>query len=396
MDYNVSDFYHTFEDQLILLTDDSGFNKPINAVGILDYEFDPSVKDRYICDNFQPNELVFATFLYAKKNPYLVGDAVRHLIDKGCSALLIRNVFNLPIQETIIRYANSKGFTIFLLKGRNIYFEDLVYEVARHREMLGNSDFYAEEINELLYGNLSEQDIVNHVKRILPSLKPSYFFVYAVPEKGLTSEDYGRALDKYRDSALFSASNKLLKFGDKLLFAFSSDSLSQDYNKDTFKEISALLNSCCGRITTIGISEPHYYMFEARDAIQESLYAAAYGSTETGEYTLYDRIGVYKLILPYCRTQDFSKFSDHVLNPIRDYDAENSTALLRTLEIYIKEGSSLKQAAIRLDQHENTVRYRLEKINALCNLDYKKPQDAEQLSMAIKISVGRDMSEPRA
>ena len=91
MDYTVSDFYHVFKEKLLLLAGEGGLPREVSSVGILDYELDPSVKDRYICDNFHHDMLVVATFLYAKKNPYLIGDAVRHLIQKGCSGLLIRN-----------------------------------------------------------------------------------------------------------------------------------------------------------------------------------------------------------------------------------------------------------------------------------------------------------------
>ena len=133
MDYTVSDFYHVFKEKLLLLAGEGGLPREVSSVGILDYELDPSVKDRYICDNFHHDMLVVATFLYAKKNPYLIGDAVRHLIQKGCSGLLIRNVFNLPVPETVLRYADSKDFPILLVNGSGIYFEDFVYEVTRRR-----------------------------------------------------------------------------------------------------------------------------------------------------------------------------------------------------------------------------------------------------------------------
>ena len=80
MDYTVSDFYHVFKEKFLLLAGECGLSRGVNSVGILDYELDPSVKDRYICDNFHEGMIVVSTFLYAKKNPYLIGDAVRHLV----------------------------------------------------------------------------------------------------------------------------------------------------------------------------------------------------------------------------------------------------------------------------------------------------------------------------
>lgn len=69
MDYTVSDFYHVFKEKFLLLAGESGLSRGVNSVGILDYELDPSVKDRYICDNFQEGMIVVSTFLYAKRTP---------------------------------------------------------------------------------------------------------------------------------------------------------------------------------------------------------------------------------------------------------------------------------------------------------------------------------------
>lgn len=57
MDYTVSDFYHVFEEKFVLLAGKGGLSRNVNSVGILDYELDPSVKDRYICDNFREGML---------------------------------------------------------------------------------------------------------------------------------------------------------------------------------------------------------------------------------------------------------------------------------------------------------------------------------------------------
>ena len=62
MDYTVSDFYHVFKEKFLLLAGESGLSRGVNSVGILDYELDPAVKDRYICDNFHEGMIVVSTF----------------------------------------------------------------------------------------------------------------------------------------------------------------------------------------------------------------------------------------------------------------------------------------------------------------------------------------------
>ena len=47
--------------------------------------------------------------------------------------------------------------------------------------------------------------------------------------------------------------------------------------------------------------------------------------------------------------------------------------------------------AAALTQHENTVRYRLEKIRTVCGLSYRFAADGEQLSLAAKIHMARTL-----
>lgn len=391
MDYTVSDFQHAFKEKLLLLAGEGGLSRQVDSVGILDYEMDPSVKDRYICDNFHENMLVTATFLYAKKNPYLIGDAVRYLIQKGCSGLLIRNVFELPIPETVLRYADSKNFPILLVNGKGVYFENFVYEVTRRREQMESIDFYADELNALMSGDIAEQEIERHTRNIVPSLKPSHFIACAIPTEAMDTEAYLALVAAYQRSSLFHITNKLIKCGNELLFIYSSDTLSQEYGKSLFDEIYELLKSGGGGALRMGVSAPHYYLHEFKNALMESRYAVSGLPVDSSGYTLYEHLGAYQIILPYCGTEAFQKFSNHILDPIRDYDAENGTALFETLLTYIEQGADLKKAAKLLGQHENTVRYRLEKLRGICSIDYRSQDGNEQLSLAVKIYIARRM-----
>ena len=389
MDYTVSDFYHVFKEKFLLLAGESGLSRGVNSVGILDYELDPSVKDRYICDNFHEGMIVVSTFLYAKKNPYLIGDAVRHLVRKGCSALLIRNVFNLQIPETVLKYADSKGFPILVVNGSGVYFEDFVYEVRHRREQMEYTNFYADTIHTLLGDTLSPEEIVRRTKEVIPSLRPSYFVAYAVLTEPMATDDYLGLLHEYQNSALFNITNRIIKFEDNLLFIFSSDTRSKDYGEDLFFAAFDLFSGGGQRELRLGVSAPHYYITEFREAILEGKYAASCRPSGREGIVCYDEIGVYRLLLPFCHSRDFECFSEQILDPIRDYDTENGTALFETLLSYVKNDADLKKTAAALTQHENTVRYRLEKIHTVCGLSYRVNAEAEQLSLAVKIHLAR-------
>lgn len=72
-----------------------------------------SLNQKYANLNFLPERMVVSSLLFAKNAPFMIRDAVKYLISKDASALVIKNVFCLPIHESILRYADSKNFPIF-------------------------------------------------------------------------------------------------------------------------------------------------------------------------------------------------------------------------------------------------------------------------------------------
>jgi DNA-binding PucR family transcriptional regulator len=80
-------------------------------------------------------------------------------------------------------------------------------------------------------------------------------------------------------------------------------------------------------------------------------------------------------------------FKKKILEPINEHDAENNSNLLETLTQFVLSGCSISFTAKMISQHENTVRYRLEKIAFLTGLDFKSPAQLEELALAIKIDI---------
>ena len=79
------------------------------------------------------------------------------------------------------------------------------------------------------------------------------------------------------------------------------------------------------------------------------------------------------------------------MDPIAEYDAENKTSLTETLSVYVRANEDLAAAARQLAQHEQTIRYRLNRIYEISGLDKKSLADTEELSLAMKLELARQM-----
>ncbi|MFJ2745617.1 helix-turn-helix domain-containing protein [Streptomyces sp. NPDC087440] len=82
---------------------------------------------------------------------------------------------------------------------------------------------------------------------------------------------------------------------------------------------------------------------------------------------------------------DVTAYTARVLGPVRDYDAERGTELLRTLDAYFAQGSSLARAKDVLHVHVNTVVQRLERVGRLLGPDWNTPARALELQLALRL-----------
>ena len=114
---------------------------------------------------------------------------------------------------------------------------------------------------------------------------------------------------------------------------------------------------------SVGVGRLHYSVAEICRSFQEARQALSLGRFRQPEdgITCYEDLGVLKL-LSHIRTEELDDFAQECLGPLMDYDSQNNTELLHTLEIYFQENESMSRAAEKLFIHANTLRNRLKKI----------------------------------
>ncbi|GEM_PF-1007929 len=85
------------------------------------------------------------------------------------------------------------------------------------------------------------------------------------------------------------------------------------------------------------------------------------------------------------RDETIVTFIGRFLNPLKLYDQEHGSSLLRTLEAYLDSNCSTKLTAQILFTHYNTVTYRVEKIQNLLGIDIEDSNIRLQLQIALKL-----------
>lgn len=99
----------------------------------------------------------------------------------------------------------------------------------------------------------------------------------------------------------------------------------------------------------------------------------------------YKDLGSYKFLLPLKDKPELLEFHDEIILPIVEYDNKYKQDLLKTAMCFIDNDGDFSKTAKKMFLHENSIRYRINKIMEILNLRNKDLMFCEQLSIAVKL-----------
>jgi len=372
---------------LHLIAGASGLTQNVVSCGILDYEMEQSVREKYSHQNFHPGQLALTSLMFAKNNPFLVRDAVKYLISRNGSGLIIKNVFQIPIHDSVLRYADSKGFPIFLMESLQMYFEEFILQVDKCLTLAENAEATERELNHLLYQPMERSEKKVIVQRLFPHFYDEYVILYVWVKQQLPAEWLSQVRNALESLNPQEMSKGFLRYQDGFFVFLSQDTFASEQISDLAAVLAALYPK-----GFIGVSSTQFRADEMDHALREALFAAQIHCLERKRccnpataFLTYPQLGVYRVLLPLIDNEELQHYSSELLEPILEFDAENRGNLLKTLLEFVQCGGNLHQLSESFDQHENTIRNRLDKVGVLTGLNYRKPGDYEQLALAARV-----------
>ena len=141
-----------------------------------------------------------------------------------------------------------------------------------------------------------------------------------------------------------------------------------------------------GHVLTVAVSRHAADPADLHRAGTEALLAANVAEARGVEQLSFEETGAYRLLLP-AMSEDPSElqgFFDETVAPLVAYDEQYETELVRTLESFLDADGNVARTAERLFTHRHTIRYRLERVRELTELDVSSTDGRERLSLGLK------------
>ena len=363
-----------------------GLDREIQRASILDYEYEKSLSDKPIQTYFEKEDFVISSLIYAKDDPSLILESVKGLVSDGVSGLAVKNIYYDVLPEEVIKYANQMDFPIFIFDKKGSYYEDIVTEIYDKNKEKNSISYQEAKIGILLKEDMDKSSVKNMAKDFNISFKENMFSICLKPKKYIDENSLTNIINILNRD--LGASHVAYRYHG-IIFIICTYEDSHKENKST--EFSRLVRLMIYSLFLdlndyyIGISNFHKYIDELNFALKESMYAMRTASIEGENIRYYYEIGVYKLLMPSYSEGYMINFYSDTIGKIKHYYQKYNSELLQTATVYVKLGGNIKNTAKSINLHENTVRYRINKIKEIFNTTNSEFEFYEELALGIKL-----------
>lgn len=340
--------------KLDLVIENANLNNRVDNVAILDYEFDPTLKDNE--DYFKENEFIISSMMVAKDNEDLLYDIIKNLIKEKVAGLCIKKIYYKELPDKVIKLATRHQFPIFMF-GYDLTFEDIIYEVAYEIREGEKNSYYEQMIDGIISNNINNQKALELFDL---NKKTKYLvFMFRLLEH-----------DAYHELNKMAQGNRVYKYYNSA-FIFIKEDRSLSYYIDYFTNLVADFDYYMGM--TLLREDVAHSLKNAISNLKVAYFTKRRLVTNKDEDFLHLLINNYK-------KPEYQSFMQEYLDPIL-----SDEMLMQTAVAYISCAGDIKESAKVMYVHENTIRYR---INKLRNLLEESPSEFEfykNLSLAINI-----------
>lgn len=315
------------------------FMRPVVNVAIMDYE--PITQHYHV---FLKDEFILTSMLFAKDDPRLANEAIQALIQQEVTAIAIKLVYDLKLDDETLQMANDHQVAIFLYQ--EIYMEDIISDIKELLRHDADEQRYTAMLRKLSGENNQEE------QELCRALIPQSWEQIQVAMLA-SAEDSVCHIRQLRNHLPDTCRVYLLDACILFIARVQKDTLLQDILRR-----SGISYQKAGISECVSVAQLKLALRQSACALQEASPEEICYFDQLDEQVFKSAVKDDEMIQQYCLKQ---------LHKLERYDIENGSSLLETLNVYIRQHGDVKACSSALFQHPNTIRYRIAKVKRILN-----------------------------
>jgi len=139
---------------------------------------------------------------------------------------------------------------------------------------------------------------------------------------------------------------------------------------------------------SIGIGQLHEGLLGVPQSFREALHALKIGRHTRGarHTTFFTDLGIYRMLLQFAQSQDPNEFFCEPLQRLIEYNQQMDKELVKTIAAFLECNGNLTETSTRLFIHRNTLKYRLERIRDITQIDLDDAENRLMLHLGLKMN----------
>jgi len=135
-----------------------------------------------------------------------------------------------------------------------------------------------------------------------------------------------------------------------------------------------------------GVDRPAWARRQLEEALRRAMRTGSRSPGRLVLVSLYDEVAGRLRFLDEQPTEALRELYNRLIAPLADHDAMHHTCLVSTLQTFLEHRLSTHDTAAALYVHRNTLHKRLQRIEALLDVDLSRMDDIVELAMALRAS----------
>lgn len=327
---------------------------------------------------------VFLTFFYyGRNNPDYLNDTLEFLINRQAAALIVFDEYFKEMPEDFTARCDKANLPLIFIDCKTPY-SLLISDIIDYRvraEQIKNTE---DKLSAIVSHRTSEEEKLSLIADLNPNFENNVLVLFAL-EPDPENETGTLAAEIFNLCTAFSHDYRFFAteyHGGVLIVLSYSDSRISSIPASA-EEAIELIHKYLPE-SAIGISNV-CRLAELGTAISQSHLALQTDVIKPSQISAYRNMGIARILLPLVGTPALEEFFNDIITPIALYDENNDSQLLNTMLCFTSNDMNYKRTSAAMFVHENTIRYRIEKIKELIPYGTSEIDFYETISVASKI-----------
>lgn len=371
MTMTVSDFLELpITKEFKVISGKANLNKAMQNVEILDFELmDGFEQTRETM--FTKNSLVLTSLLFANNQPELLMKMIEKLSELEVSALAFKPIIYKELPREVILLAEEKSLPL-LQFGGDEFFEDIILQAMDYRNKTAQTQFLETTLAYLIENEVNTEQLTPLLKQLNKPFE-TYTYILAIQSDVGIDENLFRYEPFFRNGLIGSYKNSVL------IIMTNKEETYEFENR--MEELLRLFEWNVSKFYK-GKSNIHSTYNHFATALKEAYYSSVFAKIMNKEEYIYNQLTTEKLLIEMLKNRQ-----EYVENYIETYirPLEDTEGLVETAISYVLNEGNIKEVAKEQFCHQNTVRYRINKIKNRTHKNASEFVFFEHLSVAIKL-----------